>query len=73
MLIFPIRKHQMLRCYGVTVLRCYGVKTSVCNEFCLHSKQNQTASYERPRKLKVSWQETGSFMAGNWEFQGRKV
>ena len=27
MLIFPIRKHQMLRCYGVTVLRCYGVKT----------------------------------------------
>ena len=32
MLIFPIRKHQMLRCYGVTVLRCYGVKT-VCIVF----------------------------------------
>ena len=68
MLISPIRKTP-----NVTVLRRYGVKTSICNEFCLHSKQNQTASYERPRKLKVSWQETGSFKAGKFEFPAMKV
>jgi hypothetical protein len=25
------------------------------------------------RKVGVSWQESGSFMAGKWEFHGRKV
>ena len=33
MLIFPIRKHQMLRCYGVTV--CYGVTASRQCVLCL--------------------------------------
>ena len=60
MLISPIRKHQMLRCYGVTASR---------QAFAMNFIYTQTKPNSIIRKTK----EAKSFMAGNWEFQGRKV